>query len=82
YNGKPSVVLIITKQAGANVIETVDRVRELLPELQRWVPAGITISVMNDRTTTIRASVVELYRTLAISIVLVMAVVLAFLRRA
>jgi hydrophobe/amphiphile efflux-1 (HAE1) family protein len=82
FNGKPSVVLIITKQAGANVIETADRVRGLIPELSRWIPAGIDISVMNDRTTTIRASVEELYRTLAISVVLVMAVVWVFLRRA
>ena len=81
YNGKPSVTMIITKQAGANVVETADRVRALLPELRRWIPAGVDISIMNDRTTTIRASVHELYRTLAISVVLVMAVVMVFLRR-
>ena len=81
YNSKPSVQILITKQANANVIETVDRVKALLPQLERWMPAGIAVSILNDRSTTIRASVEELYRTLLISIVLVMVVVLVFMRR-
>ncbi len=51
------MLLIITKQADANVIETVDRVDALIPELKRWIPAGIDISILSDRTGTIRASV-------------------------
>jgi multidrug efflux pump len=81
FNGKPSVLLVVTKQAGANVIETVDRIYALLPELKRWIPAGINIDVLTDRTKTIRASVAELQLTLAVTIVLVMLVVYAFLRR-
>ena len=56
------MLLIVTKQADANVIETVDRIRALLPELQRWIPAGIDISVLSDRTETIRASVHDMQR--------------------
>ncbi|MEA2832060.1 MAG: multidrug efflux pump [Methylobacteriaceae bacterium] len=81
FNGKPSVLLVVTKQAGANVIETVDRIYALLPELKRWTPAGINIEVLTDRTKTIRASVAELQLTLAVTIVLVMLVVYVFLRR-
>jgi hydrophobe/amphiphile efflux-1 (HAE1) family protein len=82
YNKQPAVILFITKQGDANVIETVDRIKDLLPEIKRWVPAGIDISILTDRTTTIRASIVDMYKTLLISVVLVMAVVLLFLRRA
>ena len=64
FNGQPSVLLVITKQADANVIETVDRIHELLPELKRWIPAGIDISVLSDRTSTIRASVSDMQLTL------------------
>ncbi|MFO1149001.1 MAG: efflux RND transporter permease subunit [Alsobacter sp.] len=81
YEGKPSVLLMISKQANANVIETVDRVRALLPELKRWVPAGISISVLSDRTGTIRASVEDMEWTLVATIGLVMMVVFLFLRR-
>ncbi len=81
FNGKPSVLLVITKQAGANVIETVDRIYALLPELKRWIPAGINIDVLTDRTKTIRASVAELQLTLAVTVLLVMLVVYVFLRR-
>ncbi|MEA2758320.1 MAG: hypothetical protein QOH65_933 [Methylobacteriaceae bacterium] len=81
FNGKPSVLLVVTKQAGSNVIETVDRIYALLPELKRWIPAGINVDVLTDRTKTIRASVAELQLTLAVTIVLVMLVVYAFLRR-
>ena len=81
FNGKPSVLLVITKQAGANVIDTVDRIYTLLPELKRWIPAGINVDVLTDRTKTIRASVAELQLTLCVTILLVMLVVYVFLRR-
>ncbi len=82
FNQKPAVLLIITKQANGNVIETVDKIRELLPEIQRWIPAGLNISVLSDRTQTIRASVNDMQLTLGASVVLVMVVVFLFLRRA
>ena len=82
YNGKPAILLIITKNAEANVIETVDRVREMLPEIKKWVPADIDISILSDRTGTIRASVGEMQFTLAMAVALVMMVVFLFLRRA
>ena len=82
FNGRPAVLVIVTKQANANVIETVDHIKALLPELQRWIPSGIKISILSDRTQTIRTSVHEVQRTLMISICLVMAVVFIFLRRA
>src|SRR4029434_298334 len=50
YNGQPSVLLVINKQANSNVIETVDRIHALLPEIKRWIPTGIEISVLSDRT--------------------------------
>jgi multidrug efflux pump len=81
FNRDPSVLLIITKQANANVIETVDRIYALLPELKQWVPAGLDVSVLNDRTQTIRASVKDMQLTIGATIVLVMMVVFLFLRR-
>jgi hydrophobe/amphiphile efflux-1 (HAE1) family protein len=81
FNKDPSVLLIITKQGGANVIDTVDRIYELLPELRQWVPEGLDISVLSDRTQTIRASVRDMQLTLAATIALVMLVVFLFLRR-
>ena len=82
FNRDPSVLLIITKQANANVIETVNRIYALLPELKQWVPAGLDVSVLNDRTQTIRASVQDMQLTIGATIVLVMMVVFLFLRRA
>ncbi len=82
FNHKPAVLLIIRKQADANVIQTVDDIKDLLPSLGRWIPAGIDITVLNDRTTTIRASVHDMQVTLGLAVVLVMVVVLVFLRRA
>ena len=64
FDLQPSVLLVITKQADANVIDTVDRIYELLPELKRWIPADIEISVLSDRTQTIRASVHDMQLTL------------------
>ena len=81
FNKDPSVLLIITKQGNANVIDTVDRIYDLLPELRQWVPAGLDISVLSDRTQTIRASVHDMQLTLAATIGLVMMVVFLFLRR-
>ena len=81
YGKKPSVILFFTKQVDANVIDTIDRVKKALPELKRWIPAGIDFSVVNDRSITIRAGVEDTERTLAMSVLLVMAVVFAFLGR-
>jgi multidrug efflux pump len=81
FNGQPSVLLIITKQATANVIETVDRIYQVVHELKGWIPADLQISVSSDRTTTIRASVHDMQLTLCATILLVMVVVFLFLRR-
>ena len=81
FNGKPAVLLLITKQPQANVIETVDKVKALLPELNRFIPASVSISVVSDRTSTIRASIQDLMITLGAAILLVMMVVMLFLRR-
>ncbi len=81
FNLQPSVLLVVTKQADANVIDTVDRIYEMLPELKRWIPADIQISVLSDRTTTIRASIRDMQWTLLATIALVMMVVFLFLRR-
>ncbi|HEY8160924.1 MAG: efflux RND transporter permease subunit [Methylocystis sp.] len=82
FNGKPAVLVIVTKQPDANVIETVDHVKALLPQLRQWIPSGIKISVLADRTQTIRASIHDIQITLIISVALVMMVVFVFLRRA
>ncbi|MBI1203911.1 MAG: acriflavine resistance protein B [Rhodopseudomonas sp.] len=81
FNRDPSVLLIITKQGDANVIDTVDRIYAMLPELRPYIPAGLNISVLSDRTQTIRASVNDMQWTLAATAVLVMLVVFLFLRR-
>src|SRR5256885_8651532 len=80
--GKPSILLILNKQPAANIIETVDRVRELLPQLQASIPAAIDMKVMMDRTPGIRASLREVERTLIIAVALVILVVFLFLRNA
>ena len=81
YNRQPSVLLVITKSADSNVIETADRIRALIPELKRWIPADIDIVVHSDRTGMIRASVDDMQLTLLVTITLVMMVVFLFLRR-
>ena len=81
YDGKPAVIITITRSAGANVVETADRVRAILPELKRWIPADIDVSIMSDRTTTIRASLADMQKTLLVSVCLVMGVVFVFLGR-
>jgi multidrug efflux pump len=79
-NGKPSVIMMVTKQPDANIIETVDHIRAVLPQLQASVPPAMKLVVAQDRTTTIRASVHDVERTLLISVLLVVLVVFAFLR--
>jgi multidrug efflux pump len=79
-NGKRSVTVIIFRQPGANIIDTVDRVRAQLPYIQASIPLGIETTIVLDRTTTIRASVSDVERTLLISIALVILVVFVFLR--
>jgi multidrug efflux pump len=79
-NGKPAVVMVIFRQPGANIIATVDRVVALLPMLQASIPASARLRIMLDRTTTIRASVKDVQRTLMISVALVVMVVFLFLR--
>ena len=81
FNKQPAILLTVTKSADANVIETVDRIRALIPEIKRWVPEGVEISVLSDRTTTLRASIHDMQLTLALSVALVMLVVFLFLRR-
>src|SRR5579864_5331486 len=79
-NGKPSVLVIIFRQPGANIINTVDRIRAVLPEIQASIPHSINVQVAMDQTVTIRASVKDTERTLIISVVLVILVVFVFLR--
>jgi len=79
-NGKPCALVILFRQPGANIIDTVDGVREALPELKASIPSAINLTVVMDQTTTIRASVREVERTLVISIALVILVVFIFLR--
>lgn len=79
-NGKPSVLLQVFKQPDSNILEAVDRVRALLPQLKASIPAAIDITIVSDRTPTLRASVKEVERSLLISIALVILVVFLFLR--
>jgi multidrug efflux pump subunit AcrB len=79
-NGKPSVLIIVFRQPGANIIETVDRVTALMPYLQSSISPAIALSVAMDRTVTVRASVKDIEFTLMLSIILVILVVFAFLR--
>ena len=81
-NGIPSVTVIIFRQPGANIIQTVNNIRTQLPFLQASIPQGIESTIVLDRTTTIRASVTDVERTLVISVILVILVVFVFLRNA
>jgi multidrug efflux pump len=81
-NGRPSVLVIIFRQPGANIIDTVDRVRAVMPQLHAAIPAAIDLQVAMDQTQTIRASVHDVERTLVISVALVVLVVFVFLRNA
>ena len=81
-NGQPSVLVLLRREPGANIIDTVDRVKALVPELRASLPAGAELSVASDRTTTIRASLRDVELTLVIAIALVILVVFLFLRSA
>jgi hydrophobe/amphiphile efflux-1 (HAE1) family protein len=80
-NGKRAVLLFVRKQAAANVIKTVDQALALMPQLREFLPPGVTLSVISDRTQTIRASIDEVQLALAVSIALVVLVMFLFLRR-
>ena len=80
FNGKPAISVVIFRQPGANIIDAVDRIRALIPELQASIPRGMKLDVGMDRTTTIRASVHDVELTLLLAIGLVVAVVFIFLR--
>ncbi len=79
-NQKPAVILLVFRLPGANVIDTVDRIKATLPSVRASIPAGDNLDTLVDLTTTIRASVNDVERTLVISVILVIAVVFAFLR--
>ncbi len=79
YNGNPAVVLSIQRQPGANIVATADLVKKALPKLEQSMPGGVTITLVSDRTTTIRASVGDVQFTLLLSILLVVLVIYLFL---
>ena len=79
-NGKPSVLIIISRQPNANIIETVDSITAMLPRLRASIPSAINVDVVMERTTTIRASLRDVERTLVVAVVLVILVVFLFLR--
>ena len=79
-NGRPSIILAVTRQPGANIIQAVDHIKEVLPQLQASLPPSVHLTVSQDRTTTIRASIDDVEITLLISLVLVVLVVFVFLR--
>ena len=78
---QPAILLTITKQSGANVIQTVDAIRNLLPELMAWMPREVRVNVIVDRTSTIRASIEDIQYTLLVTIALVLLVIMVFMRR-
>jgi multidrug efflux pump len=79
-NGKPAVVLVISRQPGANIIKTVDNIKALLPELRAIIPPSASLEITSDRTKTIHASVVDIELTLLLTVALVIVVIFAFLR--
>jgi len=80
-DGKPAVIVDIQRQPGANIIETADRVKALLPRLRSTVPPSVKISILTDRTATIRASVHDVQFTLVLAVLLVVLVIFVFLRK-
>jgi multidrug efflux pump len=80
YRGTPAIIIDVQRQPGANVVETVNRIKAELKRLQSSMPAGITLTIVNDRTGTIRASIADVQFSLILSVVLVVLVVLLFLR--
>ncbi|HWL82937.1 MAG TPA: efflux RND transporter permease subunit [Roseomonas sp.] len=81
FNDRQAILMMVFKQADANVLDVVAGVKGLLPQLERWVPGGVHLSIMSDRSGTIHASVEEVEFTLLVTIVLVIGVVALFLRR-
>jgi len=79
-NEHPAIILNVQRQPGANVVEVVDRIKQLLPQLQTALPAAIDVSLLTDRTTTIRASVQDVQFELLLSVALVVLVIFLFLR--
>ena len=79
-NGKPAVLLVVSRQPNANIIETVDRIKALLPQFRATLPPNVQMNIDTDRTLTIRSSVYDAQRNMIISIVLVILVVFVFLR--
>ncbi|HEY8289088.1 MAG TPA: multidrug efflux RND transporter permease subunit [Acetobacteraceae bacterium] len=82
YDGTPAVVLDIQRQPGANIVQTVQTIKQQLSRLQQAMPSGIKLSIVTDRTETIRASVTDVQYTLVMSVVLVVLVIFLFLRSA
>jgi multidrug efflux pump len=80
YDGQPAVVLDIQRQPGANIVQTVEAVKQQLPRLRRAMPSGINLTIVSDRTETIRASVADVQFTLILSVILVVGVIFIFLR--
>ena len=80
FDGKPAVVLDIQRQPGANIVQTVEAVKQQLPRLRRAMPNGIRLTIVSDRTETIRASVADVQFTLILSVILVVGVIFVFLR--
>ncbi len=79
-DGKPAVTMNISRQPGANIIATVDRIEGLLPELRASIPPSVSLNIVGDRTVTIRASVKDIQFTLVLTVVLVVMVIFLFLR--
>jgi multidrug efflux pump len=79
-NGDPAVLVLVTRSPGANIISTIDSILEVLPQLEASIPSDIKVTVVTDRSTTIRASLHDVERTLSIAVVLVIIVVFLFLR--
>ncbi|MGX9393039.1 efflux RND transporter permease subunit [Nitrobacteraceae bacterium UC4446_H13] len=80
YQGTPAVIIDIQRQPGANVIDVVNQIQAQIPKLQQAIPAGVNLTIVSDRTVTIRASVHDVQFTLILSVILVTLVVLLFLR--
>jgi hydrophobe/amphiphile efflux-1 (HAE1) family protein len=81
FDGKPAVVLYVLKTPDANIVQTVDAITAMLPQLQQWIPGGITAHVLYERTALIRTELSDVQFTLAVAVLLVVLVLLLFLRR-
>jgi hydrophobe/amphiphile efflux-1 (HAE1) family protein len=81
FNGRPAVILDIQRQPGSNIIQTVDRIHELLPRLRAALPQEVRLTILSDRTETIRASIADVEFTLMLTVGLVVLAIFLFLRR-